>query len=544
MWDQYLKILNRIWDLESAGPSLGPEGPAAGAEDDGPRSQGDPRVPTSHFKEVLWQENLLELNRSWQVELKPLPPLPKSWLGRLLFPLKKLMLRWVYAYLAPVLSDQREFNARTVRTFNNGVNRLDQELAVLIRKVEYQKDFNAGLIRCLNALVDYVDRAVLGDLKDELGRAQQTLEREIFGFKKQLDERTELFRQLLDERSLKTQQILDERFASLGQVVTEKMAYLNQILNERTAYIHQLIFERLSFGKETIPELRQKLESCLQGYYIQNRKLERVLSLLNVDGPTEDDSPGRPYKGDRLSAEIKEELAQYLREIEDHKYLQFENQFRGDSAEIKNRQAGYLPFFQQCRNVLDMGCGRGEFLELLRENQIGGYGIDTNGEMVAYCTQRGFKAETADALTHLSSLADNSLDGIFSAQVIEHLDPGSLVRLIKLCYDKLKPDAFIVLETINVSSVLPFVFFFVDLSHKTPLHPQTAEFLMKASGFTDVQIRYTSPVPDSAKLLTFQEPVEDPTLRSYLQLMNENMEKLNTLLFGYRDYAVIARKQP
>ncbi|HWP45742.1 MAG TPA: class I SAM-dependent methyltransferase [Candidatus Limnocylindrales bacterium] len=488
MWDQYLKVLNRIWDLE--GVRTPPESGNIG-------------------------ESLSELHHSWQVEPKPILSPPSSWLGYLLFPLKKLVYRWIHAYLTPVFSDQREFNARTVRTLGKITDHLD----ILVQKIELQKEVNAKFVQSFNALIDYIDRDIL-----------RYLEKEVMGLKKMLDERTELFRQLLDERSLKTQQILDER-----------IAYISQVLNERTAYIQQIIFEKISFGKETLSELRQKLESCLQGYYIQNRKFERILSILNPDN-----SALYPHPVDRnsLSAEFKEELSRYRREIDAHKYLQFENQFRGDPLEIKKRQADYLPFFQHCEQVLDIGCGRGEFLELMRENHIGGYGIDTNGEMVAYCTGKGLKAEVADALTHLNSLADNSLDGIFSSQVIEHLDPDSLIQLIKLCYAKLKPDSYVVLETVNVSSILPFLFFFVDLSHKTPLHPQTAEFLMKAHGFTDVQIRYTSPVPDGVKLLTFTETLKNTDLQSYVQVMNENLEKLNTLLFGYRDYAIIARKLP
>lgn len=499
MWDQYLKILNRIWDLEEVGTLSKPDG---------------------------MNESLSELHHSWQVELKPTPPPPSSWLGYLLFPLKKLIYRWIHAYLTPVFSDQREFNARTVRAFS----KMADHLNILAHKVELQREVNARFVQSLNALVDYIDRDILRYLEKELIQTQQKIEKEVTGLKKMLDERTELFRQLLDERSLKTQQIMDER-----------IAYVSQVLNERTAYIQQILFEKISFSKETLLELRQKMESCLQGYYIQNRKFERILSILNPDNLV---PHSRPMDRNSLSDEFKEELSRYRREIDAHKYLQFENQFRGDPLEIKKRQADYLPFFQHCEQVLDIGCGRGEFLELMRENHIGGYGIDLNGEMIAYCTEKGLKAEVADALTHLSSLADDSLDGIFSSQVIEHLDPDSLIQLIKLCYAKLKPDSYVVLETVNVSSVLPLLFFFVDLSHKTPLHPQTAEFLMKAHGFTDVQIRYTSPVPDGVKLLTFTETLKNTDLQSYVQIMNENLEKLNTLLFGYRDYAIIARKLP
>ena len=109
--------------------------------------------------------------------------------------------------------------------------------------------------------------------------------------------------------------------------------------------------------------------------------------------------------------------------LDSHKYVGFEDQFRGSAEDIRERVAEYLPIFAGSSDVLDIGCGRGEFLALLREHGVTARGIDINRAMVEVCREKGLDAEEADALEHLRALPDGSLGGLFAAQVIEHLDP-------------------------------------------------------------------------------------------------------------------------
>src|SRR6185436_13708059 len=120
----------------------------------------------------------------------------------------------------------------------------------------------------------------------------------------------------------------------------------------------------------------------------------------------------------------------------------------GSPEEIRRRVEDYLPIFQGA-DVLDVGCGRGEFLDLLREHGIRARGVDVNPAMVEVCRGKGLEAETADALTYLRGLPDASLGGLFAAQVVEHLEPRYLARLLDAAFEKLRPGAPIVLETIN-----------------------------------------------------------------------------------------------
>ena len=219
-----------------------------------------------------------------------------------------------------------------------------------------------------------------------------------------------------------------------------------------------------------------------------------------------------------------------------YKYVGFEDQFRGSPEEIRTRVAEYLPIFEQANDVLDVGCGRGEFLELLREHGIRARGIDVNPAMIDVCREKELDAETADALTYLRGLQDGSLGGLFAAQVIEHLEPRYLTQLLDVAFDKLRPGAPIVLETINPACWFAFFESYIrDLTHVRPVHPDTLKYLLIATGFQHVDINYRAPYPDAEKL----QPVASPALGDLVETLNANVEKINRLLFTYLDYAAV-----
>ena len=225
-------------------------------------------------------------------------------------------------------------------------------------------------------------------------------------------------------------------------------------------------------------------------------------------------------------------------------YVQFEDRHRGTREEIRHRQRAYLDLFTGAGRVLDVGCGRGEFLELCREAGIEARGIDVDAAMVARCREAGFAAEQADALAYLDAEPDGGLGGIFSAQVIEHIPPEALIALVRLAYRKLRPGGVLLCETPNPACLTVFSgAFYVDLSHLKPIHPEAARFVLEAAGFRDVEIRYVNPVPPDGKLQRL-EPFW--YMRRYeevfLSQINDNFERLNQLLWGAQDYAVIGRR--
>lgn len=223
-------------------------------------------------------------------------------------------------------------------------------------------------------------------------------------------------------------------------------------------------------------------------------------------------------------------------------YFVFEDKFRGSTEDIKQRQAVYIKYFEKCQNVLDIGCGRGEFLSLLKENDITARGIDINEDMVLYCKKNDLDVHKADVFTYLQSLEDESLDGIFLAQVIEHLQPTELISLVKLSYDKLQCGSYFVAETINPLCISAHEWFYMDLSHVKLIHPRTIEFLLESIGFKDIKFELLSQISDELKLMKIDTSKETNGNKAKYDRINQNFDRLNHLLYGNQDYAVIGKK--
>ena len=225
--------------------------------------------------------------------------------------------------------------------------------------------------------------------------------------------------------------------------------------------------------------------------------------------------------------------------LEEARYVAFEERFRGSSEEIRGKLSDYVPYFRGSAPVVDLGCGRGEFLELLREAGIDGLGIDGNAEMIGRCRERGLSAEVGDVIDFVARREPASFGGIFAAQLVEHLPPRLLGEFLESCHSALRPGGRLVLETVNPRSLVALVeAFYRDLSHEKPLHPETLDFVLRAAGFREVELRYASPVPERARLL----PMTEAEVGKGASTINQNFEKLNAFLFGDQDYAAIATK--
>jgi len=223
-------------------------------------------------------------------------------------------------------------------------------------------------------------------------------------------------------------------------------------------------------------------------------------------------------------------------------YFGFELKFRGNRNLIRERQRLYLDVFASGGNILDIGCGRGEFVQLMMEHGARVRGIEMNPQMVAFCQSERLPVEQADAITYLQGLEDDSLDGVFCGQVIEHLDVGYLVRLLDVCHVKLRSGAPIVLETPNPLCLTIYArSFYQDPTHVKPVHPATLQFLLEQAGFWETELRFSSPIPESERLsaLSSDGSAAPP---AWVEAANENVRKLNELLFGCLDYAAVARK--
>ncbi len=171
-------------------------------------------------------------------------------------------------------------------------------------------------------------------------------------------------------------------------------------------------------------------------------------------------------------------------------YFAFEARMRGSTADVRERQRPYVEDFRDAAPVLDVGCGRGELLGLLRDAGIEARGVDADPDMVAYARGEGLEVEQADALAYLEAVPEGTLGGIFAAQFVEHLPPAALFRLLELAARVLRPGGLLVAETINPLSPLALRSYFADLTHVQPLVPETLALLAGQAGFREVETRF------------------------------------------------------
>lgn len=282
-------------------------------------------------------------------------------------------------------------------------------------------------------------------------------------------------------------------------------------------------------------ELRTTLGVLRQSNHDLLREVERLQSLAGTALPA---GPGTPDVHTVPTAAPVMPADSPLVALR-HKYVGFEDQFRGTPEEIRARLVPYADLFVGASEVLDVGCGRGEFLALLAERGITARGIDVNESMVEVCRQKGLAATREDALSYLRAQPSGALGGLLAAQVVEHLDPAYLTNLLDASWAALRPGAVVVFETINPACWFAFFESYIrDITHVRPLHPETLKYLLLASGFENVEIRYRSPYPEHEKL----QQMAGAGLNDSADVFNANVEKINRLLFTHLDYAAIARR--
>jgi len=216
----------------------------------------------------------------------------------------------------------------------------------------------------------------------------------------------------------------------------------------------------------------------------------------------------------------------------------FTGAFRGTTDELQLRYRGLAEAFAGCDPVLDIGFGRGEFLELLRDAGVQARGVEVDPRLVAIARGRGLDVEAIDGgVEYLAQVPAASLGGLVMIQVIEHLSPQHVIDTVALAAEKVRAGGRVVIETVNPVSLNTYArAFWVDPDHVRPVHPAFLEFLFHQAGFAKVEVEWRSPMePDETLQLL---PGDDPQTKQ----MNANLERLNELLFGYQDYAVIATR--
>lgn len=319
---------------------------------------------------------------------------------------------------------------------------------------------------------------------------------------------------------------------SVRELLEQRRRYME--LSERMQGMEKASdeMERRIQKLETLPAQVESLGKTLhdidrQGIFLKNRLAAILEKVAGAEG------------GAAARAAISQRA-----KLDSYDYTLFENLHRGSREEIKRRLAVYTGWFKGADGVVDVGCGRGELLEILGSAGINASGVDINEEMVAECRRMGLSAASGDAIGYLGSLKDGSLGGVAAVQFIEHLPVETMAEFFRLAFNKLKPGGIIAAETINPACLTTFCSaFYLDMSHTKPVHPLAVQFLVERIGFSDVRIEYLNPYPESSRLTPLPMGElgawPDPALAV---AFNANVNKLNNVLYSNMDYAVVARR--
>ncbi|MEK7862815.1 MAG: class I SAM-dependent methyltransferase [Chloroflexota bacterium] len=348
--------------------------------------------------------------------------------------------------------------------------------------------------------------ALMGEVRERVRRKR---ERGIYGADVEALLRTDLpggARLLSDD--------MKDPVGALAEVLTEDAGY------DPTSR-KRLIGPFITFARRSLIGL---LRWWVEALFDRQERINRLLAATyDVEGRL------APRFGERLARLEREWQRWREHEVAANLHsVYFQARFGGDEPVVRRQSEAFVELYRGKKRVLDLGCGRGTFLELLREREIDGYGIDLDEKMVAHCRERGLEAFEADALAHLESLPAASIDGIFARHIAEHVLPGDLVAMLRALRRALQPGAPVVFVTPNVANLSVGAHtFWMDPSHLRPIPPELFRFYLEVEGFKRVEIRTLEPSEQR-----LNEDVGDPRVR-------ENVQLLNATLFGDRDYAVV-----
>ncbi len=224
----------------------------------------------------------------------------------------------------------------------------------------------------------------------------------------------------------------------------------------------------------------------------------------------------------------------------DFDYVGFERRFRGDPVEVAMTLAErYVELLADHAPVVDIGCGAGGLLAALREAGVEGRGVDLDPGMVAEAQASGLDVVQGDGLSYLAEVADGSLGAITAIHVVEHLVFADLCRFLDLAASKLRPGGVLVCETPNPTALIVLGHSYIlDPTHKWPLHPSLLTFLCERAGFAGIDVRFHSPA-DFFAVPLLDESVDAP---AQVATINDALHRLNSVLFGPQEYAVVASK--
>ena len=405
------------------------------------------------------QQEIDYLNRYMDIHAEYSISSHRPIMGRFLIKGRQLVHEEVRRYIDLVVGKQIEFNAHVARIINGLIPSFDDK----------NREVRTELSGEIDDKVDLVKTEVSGESWDRVSQVK-----------------TELSGEIDDKVDLVKTEVSREIWDRVSQVKTELSGEIDDKVDLVKTEVSREIWDRVSQVKtelsgeidDKVSQVKTEIGEVIEG------KVNELVATIN------EDIKNKAWLADMLERRIKtiEHPDRNALESGYINYFVFSDEMgeawtkiSGRSVETPNVFEESIKLFSHCKNVLEIGCGRGYFLQMLKENGIGGYGIELNEDFVRYCQRLGLEVQKIDALTHLNSIEDKSIDGIFMGQVIEHLPPEVSHAVLKLCYQKLQYGAHIVIVTPNILNMTVSTnLFYMDPTHVTHVHPEVIKFLLRS----------------------------------------------------------------
>lgn len=443
--------------------------------------------------------------------------------GPLLTLLRRLARPLVQPLIDPYLDRQERFNVEVVRHLNELGQRTEQRLGRIGEAVQ-EALTDPGFIE---ARLD----AALSDYDEALRQRHivlfDALEEELWSLRTHLlagDDQVHRDLNEFDIRFVERAQAVDRRFDEKDRAFAEAQALAQEAFAEAL---------RARSGGAERAEL-----------YETREHLTRVLDeIAQGSGPSEAGVTEGEAPRATLDAGMWRQLRAWMRDVD---YRAFQDRFRGDAAEIADRMRGQVSWFEGLElPIVDLGCGRGEFLELLEKAGHRAIGVEINGAEVESCTSRGLTAEKSDLFDWLEAQDQESVGGLFLAQVIEHLPPPDWSRFVRLAVSRLAPGGRLVVETINPESVYALVrAYVIDPTHIRPVHPELLSFFAYRAGFADVTVHYQSEVAQGERVtaIDVSKYQANDELLTLVRELNDRLHRIDTLCCAPQEYTLVATR--
>jgi SAM-dependent methyltransferase len=316
---------------------------------------------------------------------------------------------------------------------------------------------------------------------------------------------------------------LDLLRSAIESETAGKLDGLNGVLQELT---------RSKADRSSVSSLQDKMHEAIDS--LGRTKVDRAdIQALQIEAKAHLEQASARLLGVLAPISAGEMLMEEDHEL-DAMYARFEDQFRGTREDIRQRQSIYLPYIRSAKAgtldapVIDLGCGRGEWLELLSSEGLCARGVDRNRIFLAGCRDLELDVTEQDALTYLRQIGENSIGAVTSFHLIEHLPHKYLVSLIDAVLSVLRPGGIVIFETPNPKNmIVASCNFYLDPTHRHPLPPDLSRYLLEARGFRNVEVAEIHPFGSEHQIVDGDSKIK---------------KALNEHFFSAQDYVVIGRK--